>query len=90
MGRGGAGGEDRNVCSIWNGSPGTRKPCGKHPLDGEIFLNKNKNKDLPYGITFLSSIGKVHITLGCSRLGILFENPLKLHTLILVLVLVLI
>ena len=23
---------------------------------------------------------KVHTTLGCSRLGILFENPLKLHT----------
>ena len=37
--------------------------------------------DLPYGITSLSSIGKVHPTLGCSRLGILFENPLKLHTL---------
>ena len=36
--------------------------------------------DLPYGITSLSSIGKVHPTLGCSRLGILFENPLKLHT----------
>ena len=36
--------------------------------------------DLPYGITSLSSIGKVHPTLGCSRLGILFENPLKSHT----------
>ena len=33
------------MCSIWNGSPGTRKPCGKHPLDGEMFLNKNKNKN---------------------------------------------
>ena len=28
----------------------------------------------------LSSVGKVHITLGCSGLGILFENPLKSHT----------
>ena len=26
------------------------------------------------------SAGKVHATLGCSGLGILFENPLKLHT----------
>ena len=24
--------------------------------------------------------GKVHTTLGCWRLGVLFENPLKLHT----------
>ena len=24
--------------------------------------------------------GKVHTTLGCSRLGIFFENPLKLRT----------
>ena len=23
---------------------GTRKPCGKHPLDGEMFLNKNKEQ----------------------------------------------
>ena len=36
--------------------------------------------DLPYGITFLSSVGKVHATLGRSRPGILFENPLKSHT----------
>ena len=40
------------MCSIWNRSPGTRKPFGKHPLDGEMFLNKNKkqtksnNKDI--------------------------------------------
>ena len=26
------------------------------------------------------NVGKVHPTLGCSRLGIRFENPLKLHT----------
>ena len=50
MGRGGAGGEDRNVCSIWNGSPGTRKPSGKHPLDGESFLNKNKEQRAHKGV----------------------------------------
>ena len=32
------------MCSIWNRSPGTRKPSGKHPLDGERFLNKNKEQ----------------------------------------------
>ena len=42
MGRDEAGGEDRDVCSIWNRSHGTRKLSGKHPLDGEIFRNKNK------------------------------------------------
>ena len=30
--------------SIWNRSPGARKPCGKHPLDREIFLSKNKEQ----------------------------------------------
>ena len=44
LGRGEAGGEDRNVCSIWNRSHGMRKPSGKHPLDGETFLNKNKEQ----------------------------------------------
>ena len=39
-----AGGEDRNVCSIWNRSHGTRKLSGKHPLDGETFLSKNKEQ----------------------------------------------
>ena len=44
LSRGGAGGDERNVFSIWNRSPGTRKPRGKHPLDGEIFLNTNKEQ----------------------------------------------
>ena len=33
LGRGEAGGKDRNVRSIWNRSHGTRKLSGKHPLD---------------------------------------------------------
>ena len=44
LGRGEAGGEDRNVCSIWNRSHGTRKLSGKHPLDREKFLSKNKEQ----------------------------------------------
>ena len=52
LGRGEAGGEDRNVCSIWNRSPGTRKPCGKHPLDREIFLRKNKEQRTKNKTTF--------------------------------------
>ena len=47
LGRGGAGGEDRDVCSIWNRSHGIRKPTGKHPLDEEIFRNtKTKQNKL--------------------------------------------
>ena len=42
LGRGEAGGEDRNVRSIWNRSHGIRKQIGKHPLDREIFLSKNQ------------------------------------------------
>ena len=34
-----------------------------------------------YPLVYLPvAAGKVHTTLGCSGLGILFENPLKLHT----------
>ena len=44
LGRGEAGGEDRNVRSIWNRSHGIRKLSGKHPLDREKFLSKNKEQ----------------------------------------------
>ena len=37
-------GLDINVCSIWNRSPGVWKPSDKHPLDEEIFLNKNREQ----------------------------------------------
>ena len=32
------------MCSIWNRSHGTRQLSGKHPLDGETFLSKNKEQ----------------------------------------------
>ena len=52
----------------------------KYELDKErLFLLRTMLRHTLRYI-FLSSAGKVHSTLGCSRLGILFENPLKLHT----------
>ena len=59
LGRDEAGGEDRNVCSIWNRSHGTRKLSGKHPLDGETFLNKNKEqrtKECVLDVPFLADV----------------------------------
>ena len=59
LGRGEAGGEDRNVCSIWNRSHGTRKLSGKHPLDREKFLSKNKEQRTKY--LFVCHAGKVNM-----------------------------
>ena len=37
--------EAKKACVfLCNSSPGAQKPCGKHPLDGERFLNKNKEQ----------------------------------------------
>ena len=44
---------------------------GEHPFDGDMILIKNKNKNADN----VQSRSK-----GDSILGILFENPLKLHT----------
>ena len=36
--------------------------------------------DIDHPAVYLLAVGKVHADLGCSSLGILFENPLKSHT----------
>ena len=54
--------------------------CVKYELDKEHLFPLRTMLRLTLRYIFLSSGGKVHTTLGCSRLGILFENPLKLHT----------
>ena len=51
----------------------------KYELDKEHLFPLRTILRLNLRYNFLSSGGKVHTTLGCSRLGILFENPLKLH-----------
>ena len=54
--------------------------CVKYELDKEHFFPPPPDLRLTLWYIFGMAFGKVHTTLGCSRLGILFENPLKLHT----------
>ena len=54
--------------------------CVKYELDKEHLFPLRTMIKLTLWYIFLSSAGKVRSTLGRSRLGILFENPLKLHT----------
>ena len=54
--------------------------CVKYELDKKHLFPLRTMLRLTLRYIFLSSAGKVYSTLGCSRLGILFENLLKLHT----------
>ena len=52
----------------------------KYELDKEHLFSLGTMLKLTLRYIFLSFCGKVHTILGCSRLGIIFENPPKLHT----------
>ena len=52
----------------------------KYELDKEHLFPLRTMLKLTLRYNFMSPGGKVHTTLGGSRLGIIFENPLKLHT----------
>ena len=54
--------------------------CVKYKLDKDHLFPASPDLRLTLRYIFGMAFGKVHTALGCSRLGILFENPLKLHT----------